>query len=814
MRLRVFALVVLAIAGWNCKKSDSSGPVNPPPANSDYVAIENSRLSAAVTTVTANAFVSGMVTDEEGKGLPDVSITAGDSSVKTDSKGFFQFHHSVKLNRDYAVLTAVLDGYFKSIKTFTPGSSGKAAEYVELKLLKQGTAKTMSSAGGNVVLDNSVDLTFPASALATSNGTAYTGDYKVSARYIDPSAPDFFETMPGLLAGLNDQNQLRALRSLGMAVVEITDNAGNKLQIAPGKKVTMKLPAGTGGPATVPLWHFSEKYGIWIQAGSAARNGNVYTAEVDHFSTWNLDLDVNSYKLTVQFKNAGGNNLAGLKVQAYTGSEYKIVSFITDDQGMAELINCPASEPLIFKTVFTCDTLVTQLLPLTADRSEIITLQPDPAKIVTFSVSGKITGCDGTFLPDQPFQLYVRNGDVVKGIPGVTDAQGNYSLAATFCNAGSTATVQALAFLDPDYRYAPSATLNTGNTTYDARICDSTTTISDNFVVTFPDSALDAVIRMKIGKPSGSILYGEVKNIDSLDNGSMIIHDITGLQYCANLRSLRIGYADLADISPLRTLTQLTGLELISVNGKGLSDLSPLEGLVNLSYFQLNSDEITNITPLKNMTALTFLGLYSNGLTDISSLSGMTKLESLYLSGSQLSDITVLKNLVKLNNLDIHETKISDITTLQSLINLTWLSLSHNNIVDVAPLANLTKIYQLIIANNKIEDISPLQNMTGLDYLFADSNRIATLPVMNNMTSLYLLSLNGNLVKDVSALQNVASLQMLFVNSNDITNIAPLINGVPLLSAFEIQNQASGPLSPSQKTGFMTTHPKALVKWD
>jgi len=85
---------------------------------------------------------------------------------------------------------------------------------------------------------------------------------------------------------------------------------------------------------------------------------------------------------------------------------------------------------------------------------------------------------------------------------------------------------------------------------------------------------------------------------------------------------------------------------------------------------------------------------------------------------------------------------------------------------------------------------------------------------MNNMTSLYLLSLNGNLVKDVSALQNVASLQMLFVNSNDITNIAPLINGVPLLSAFEIQNQASGPLSPSQKTGFMTTHPKALVKWD
>jgi hypothetical protein len=60
------------------------------------------------------------------------------------------------------------------------------------------------------------------------------------------------------------------------------------------------------------LWHFNEKYGLWIQAGAAAKTGDCYTAEVNHFSTWNLDLECTNFKLDLQFKDPLGNALTGL----------------------------------------------------------------------------------------------------------------------------------------------------------------------------------------------------------------------------------------------------------------------------------------------------------------------------------------------------------------------------------------------------------------------------------------------------------------------------------------------------------------------
>ncbi|MEI9809360.1 MAG: hypothetical protein WDO16_16645 [Bacteroidota bacterium] len=68
-----------------------------------------------------------------------------------------------------------------------------------------------------------------------------------------------------------------------MASVELYDEAGNKLQVAPGKTVSMEMPAPAGSNNEIPLWHFNETYGLWIQAGIATKNGNVFVAEVNHF---------------------------------------------------------------------------------------------------------------------------------------------------------------------------------------------------------------------------------------------------------------------------------------------------------------------------------------------------------------------------------------------------------------------------------------------------------------------------------------------------------------------------------------------------
>src|SRR4029078_6258093 len=131
------------------------------------------------------------------------------------------------------------------------------------------------------------------------------------------ASANFLETMPGMLTGLNDQNQLQALQSFGMSVVKLRAASGNPLKLAPGKKATLKLPAPANGPSTIPLWHFNEKYGLWIQAGVATKTGDSYIAEVNHFSTWNLDLEFNSFKLDLQFKDQLGTALTGLHVQDY-----------------------------------------------------------------------------------------------------------------------------------------------------------------------------------------------------------------------------------------------------------------------------------------------------------------------------------------------------------------------------------------------------------------------------------------------------------------------------------------------------------------
>jgi hypothetical protein len=255
--------------------------------------------------------------DENGKTLGGVAVTCGNTTVTTNDKGYFQFDGSVTINKDYAVIVATLSGYFNGFKTFTPNTSGRANQYFELKLLKAGTGKTVSESGGTIELDNKISLSFPQSAVVTSSGTAYTGQYNVIARYINPSATNFSDIMPGMLTGLNDQNQLRALQSFGMATVELKDAGGNLLEITPGKTVTMQLPAPANGPATIPLWHFNEKYGIWIKAGTATKSGDKYTAEVNHFSTWNLDLEMNSFKLEIQFNDQSGKALAGLHAEAY-----------------------------------------------------------------------------------------------------------------------------------------------------------------------------------------------------------------------------------------------------------------------------------------------------------------------------------------------------------------------------------------------------------------------------------------------------------------------------------------------------------------
>ncbi|HMJ48512.1 MAG TPA: carboxypeptidase-like regulatory domain-containing protein [Ferruginibacter sp.] len=254
--------------------------------------------------------VSGFVTDENNAAVMGATVQFGTSTISTDKYGYFEAKN-VQVVKNAAVVTVIKPGYFKGIKTYI-GAEGKAA-FLRIKLIPKVTAGTLNgNSGGVVSMANGLSITFPANSVVNaSSNAAYSGTVNVAAYWLDPTATDLNNTMPGDLRGINTSGNLQLLTTYGMAAVELTGSGGELLQIAPGKKATLSLdiPASllSSAPASIPLWYFDEAKGLWKEEGSATKTGNKYTGEVSHFSFWNYDVPGNYVLFDCTLKDVAGN---------------------------------------------------------------------------------------------------------------------------------------------------------------------------------------------------------------------------------------------------------------------------------------------------------------------------------------------------------------------------------------------------------------------------------------------------------------------------------------------------------------------------
>lgn len=230
----------------------------------------------------------------------------------------------------------------------------------------------------------------------------------------------------------------------------------------------------------------------------------------------------------------------------------------------------------------------------------------------------------------------------------------------------------------------------------------------------FPDRCLEAVIRTAIDKPKGEISIEDLESISGLHANSSYIKDITGLEYCHNLRELYLENNQITDISPL---SGLTNLRVLYLSSNEISDVSPLSGLDKLTVLYLSFNQISDISPLSTLKNLKMLGLVGNQITDISPLSGLKNLRELSLSWNQITDVSPLSTLYKLQYLALWNNQITDISPLSKLYDLQYLYLWGNQITDVSPLSGLTNLKRLSLSNNRITDISPLSDLTDLQKL-------------------------------------------------------------------------------------------------
>lgn len=484
--IRLCTLIVLLFAVlYACQKTDSG-------------------TGAGHQAQFVRATLSGRVTDEHQMPVAGAKVTAGSTNIVTDADGYFTITN-VYVDQNAAVIKVEKAGYFTGTKTII--AEVEKNNPVTIELIPKTVAGTISGASGG-------EVTVPAaggsihleanSVIDPQSNKAYTGTVTVSGYFIDPSADNFRQIMPGTLRGITTNNDETGLQSFGMMAVELNGASGEKLQIAAGKKATLHFPIPeelrSQAPATIPLWSLNETNGLWKEEGEATRQGNEYVGDVSHFSYWNCDAPFPIVNFTVTVHDQQGQPIAGGEV-VISSNITDTISISANGHTNAEGVvkgTLPANRALQLKIFDKCrNLLLTKNIGPFSTETNLGTII---ANIQTskVTVSGSVINCNNVPLANGHVLVEIEN--VYYTLP-VTN--GNFSQLITRCGtAQTTATFKAYDMAGNSTGTAISLPL-TGNTLQSGQLTACGTALNayinytldgTSFYVSAPGDSIVAII--------------------------------------------------------------------------------------------------------------------------------------------------------------------------------------------------------------------------------------------------------------------------------------------------------------------------------
>ncbi len=275
---------------------------------------------------TATASLQVQAKRLDGSGLTDVAVRASTgATAQTDAQG------NATLNVPPAqevTLTFSKTGLANQVKVLTVPAGGTSAT-MTVTLIEREAPQTLAdvSVGGTVSGKDGVRAEFPAGSLVNAAGQVVSGAVQVQMTPVNvlsqtAAFPGRFAGMPaGAAAGAAPV----AIVSFGTAEF-VPTQGGQKLQVAPGKTVTIEIPMyadkNPDGSAVqlgqvIPLWSLNEATGVWLQEGTgtvvaspSSPTGLALRASVSHFTWWNCD-DIDGpgavIKVKCMFLDAAGN---------------------------------------------------------------------------------------------------------------------------------------------------------------------------------------------------------------------------------------------------------------------------------------------------------------------------------------------------------------------------------------------------------------------------------------------------------------------------------------------------------------------------
>ena len=418
----IFSFIILAVLFFQCQK--------------DVSFIGGPDAGVTVAPDPINTSIQGNITDENDQPAVGVTVTAGTSTTITDANGYFHISKA-NLDKNTSLITAEKEGYFKGYRVLAATSG---CNQVAIKLIRKDLAGTVSSAaGGEASLSNGAKVNLPAnSVMIASSNSAYNGDVKVYASYINPTSSDIGKTIPGSLVA-NDKNGKRVvLSSYGMLAVELSSTSGEKLQIKNGSVATLTIPIASNSfasaPATISLWYIDEATGIWKEEGSATKQGSNYVGTVKHFSFWNTDYAFPSVSLSLILHTPDDKPLANATVRITakvtdTSATSSSVYGYTDSLGQVKGL-VPANTSLALEVLGTCTNSVVfsqEIAGLAQDKDLGIIKVTDNAFLLT--LTGTLLNCSSA---------PVTNGYAIISLDGnrrnvATDANGRFTTTFVTC---------------------------------------------------------------------------------------------------------------------------------------------------------------------------------------------------------------------------------------------------------------------------------------------------------------------------------------------------------------------------------------------
>jgi hypothetical protein len=406
----------------------------------EFSTLEDAAPIQESVTPNITTSISGRIVDELLKPVQGATVKAGTSTAITNVNGEFTISNAFVYDKA-AYVQVTKTGYFTGSRTIR--AKVNTSHYVEIKMLPKTINGTVSAtSGGTVALTNGTAVTLPASGVVVaSSNAAYTGTVNVSMAWIDPTSAELGREMPGDLRGINSSNTEMGMQSYGMVAVELTGTSGEKLQVAAGKKATIKffLPAAIAGvaPTDIPLWSFDESTGLWKQEGTATKSGNFYVAEASHFSFWNCDAQFPILDFTATIKDQNGQPLKHKLVRIKRTVNNGIGYGMTDSAGVV-YGKIPSNEALVLEVVanYNCGAIIhsQNIGPFSAAASINVTVNTVAAQATT--VTGTAVDCNGA---------PVTNGfaDVIVNFQTYRAAivNGAFSLSVFTCTPNQVATV-------------------------------------------------------------------------------------------------------------------------------------------------------------------------------------------------------------------------------------------------------------------------------------------------------------------------------------------------------------------------------------